>query len=114
MASMERPAITTIQQNTRIGLIADSHCSPDRPLPRAVFDAFSEVMLILHLGDCGSPSGLDALEEVAPVIATRGGDDTPSDPRIVPLRLLRAGGVSIGALFDPARAGIALDCAESE
>jgi len=106
---MEKPAITNILHAARIGLIADSHCGDTRALPPSVFEAFRDVVLIVHLGDCGAASGLDALEEIAPVIATRGGDDSAADPRYAGVRVINAGGVRIGALFDPKGAGIALD-----
>ena len=106
---MTTPALTVIQQKARIGLVADSHCGADRPLPTAVFDVFRDATLILHLGDSGAISALDSLDEVAPVVATRGQDDAADDPRFAPVRVIEAGGVRIGAFFDLAPTGIALD-----
>ena len=101
--------VTTIA-GQRIGLLADTHCHrPDHgDLPTAVLDALRGVDLIIHLGDMGEAWVLDRLQEVAPVLATRGGDDPREDPRLAPgARVIEAGGLVAGALFDLAAAGIA-------
>ena len=61
----------------RIGLITDTHI-PDieKELPPQVFDAFHGVDLILHAGDIYSVSVLDELEQIAPVKAALGDDDS--------------------------------------
>jgi uncharacterized protein len=94
----------------RIGLVADTHCH--RPgasdLPGSVLDAFRGVDLVIHLGDMGDVAALDRLEGVARVVATRGRDDPPEDHRIAPTaRVVEAGGLVLGALFDLTTAGLA-------
>lgn len=99
-----------VMHTARIGLLADSHChGPDASdLPVAVLDCFRGVDLILHLGDMGGRAVLDRLQTVAPVLATRGMDDPPDDPRIAPAtRVIEGGGLVMGAVFDLGRAGIA-------
>ena len=101
--------VTTLPAGCRIGVLADTHCERDgRRLPAAVFDAFGSVDLIVHLGDCGDPAALDELARLAPVCATRGGDDAAQDGRYADTRVIAAASVTIGALFDPARAGLAV------
>ena len=73
----------------RIGLLADTHVHAGQiSFPDAALEALRGVDLILHLGDCGEASLLDRLGELAPVLATRGGDDPGEDSRIAPTRLL--------------------------
>jgi len=64
----------------RIGLLADTHI-PDvqEAIPAELIKAFQGVDLILHAGDIYSPSVLDDLEGVAPVLAARGDDDYLSE-----------------------------------
>ncbi|RMH31250.1 MAG: metallophosphoesterase [Nitrospirae bacterium] len=54
-----------------IGVIADTH-GLVRP---EMLEKLRGVSLILHAGDVGSPSVLERLEKVAPVIAVRGNND---------------------------------------
>ena len=60
-----------------IGLISDTHI-PDRAkeIPEKVFEAFSEVDLIMHAGDLTSPKVIDDLEQIAPVMAIQGNMDS--------------------------------------
>ena len=61
----------------RIGLISDTHIPNDaEEIPPQAKELFKGVDLILHAGDIYSSSVLDELEEVAPVLAARGDDDT--------------------------------------
>ncbi len=55
----------------RLGIISDTHGL----LRPEVFEVFSEVDLILHAGDIGSPELLGALEAIAPVLAVWGNTD---------------------------------------
>jgi len=55
----------------RVGLIADTHGLIDPALP----EIFRGVDLVLHAGDVGKPSVLDALREIAPLRAVRGNVD---------------------------------------
>src|SRR5262245_21134586 len=84
-----------------IGLIADVHVHAGRiALPEAALEALRGAALILALGDLGEPSALDRLAEVAPVLATRGGDDAPADPRYADARLLTGGDTALAAAFE--------------
>jgi putative phosphoesterase len=56
---------------TRIGIISDTH---GLLRPEAVA-ALQGAALILHAGDIGDPGIIEALEEIAPVIAVRGNND---------------------------------------
>ena len=60
----------------RLGIVTDSHV-PDRTrsLPPAALEALAGVDAILHAGDICVQRVLDALVEVAPVIAVRGNRD---------------------------------------
>lgn len=106
---MDIPPITTLSGARRIGLLADTHCDETRRLPPRVFEAFAGVDLILHLGDCGDARTLEQLHRIAPVIATRGGDDPTGDAHYAQRRVVEAGGLTVGALFDLASIGIAID-----
>jgi putative phosphoesterase len=98
---MESPVVTTLADGGRIGILADTHCERGgRRLPAAVFEAFADVQLIIHLGDCGDAGTLDELQRLAPVLATRGFDDAAADARYAAARVLSVAGVAIGALFD--------------
>src|SRR5215831_1216163 len=85
-----------------IGLIADMHCHAGQiALPEAALAALRGVDLILALGDLGEPSTLDALARIAPVLATRGGDDAPDDPRYTAEGRLVAGKeLALAAAFE--------------
>ena len=56
---------------TIVGVISDTHGL----LRPEALDALDGSDLILHAGDVGSPSVLEALAEVAPVVAVRGNVD---------------------------------------
>jgi putative phosphoesterase len=60
----------------RIGLLSDTHI-PDvaEKLPDELMEVFQGVDLILHAGDLYTPSVLDDLERIAPVLAAMGDDD---------------------------------------
>ncbi len=89
----------------RIGLISDTHIpEARRTLWPQVFAAFDGVDMIMHAGDIHELYVLDALEEVAPVMAARGnGEDggggrpvQPEDPRVKYAWLLELGGLWVG------------------
>jgi putative phosphoesterase len=101
---------TRLGDRAKIGLLADTHCHGPgaSDLPGSVLDAFRGVDLVVHLGDMGGAATLDRLATVADVVATRGRDDPPQDPRIAPsARVIEAGGLVVGAMFDLAAAGLA-------
>jgi putative phosphoesterase len=87
---------------TTIGLVADTHCHAGRiSLPDAVLEAFRGADLILHLGDMGEAAVLDRLAHVAPVLATRGGDDPAEEPRIADEgRILAGSDLTLAAAFE--------------
>lgn len=101
----------TAMASLRIGLLADTHCTrPDgSDLPDAVLDALRGVDLILHLGDMGDAAVLDRLAGVAPVLATRGGHDPETDPRLVRgARVIATDRFALGAVFDLKGIGLAV------
>jgi uncharacterized protein len=59
------------ETGTRVGLISDTH---GLLRPQAV-EALRGSDLILHAGDIGKPEILDALRQLAPVVAVRGNID---------------------------------------
>ena len=64
-------------ETMRIGLVADTHIpGAAAELPEQVAQAFRGVDLILHGGDIYTPSVLDELERIAPVLAAKGDDDS--------------------------------------
>lgn len=90
-----------------VAVLADCHIHPGKVAWSAeALEAVKGVQMIVTLGDMGERSGLDALEKVAPVTGVRGADDEP-DPRTgAPARRLELGGVAVGCVFDPVRAGL--------
>ena len=89
----------------RVGLISDTHIPEARKsLWPQVYDAFSGVDLIMHAGDIHELFVLDALEELAPVVAARGnGEDggggrpvQPEDPRVKYSWTLELEGLCVG------------------
>jgi len=68
-------AIDTVE-TMRIGIVSDTHIpGAAAELPEQVAQAFRGVDLILHGGDIYTPSVLDELERIAPVLAAKGDDD---------------------------------------
>jgi putative phosphoesterase len=93
----------------RLGVIADTH---GLMRPEAL-EALAGSDLILHAGDVGSPSILDALRTIAPVVAIRGNNDKAEWAReLAETEVVEAGGHYIYMLhdrndldLDPAAAG---------
>jgi hypothetical protein len=88
-----------------IGFLADTHSSkPDgSDLPDQVLEAFRGVDLIVHLGDIGRKGILDRLGEVAPVLVPSGdgkGYVPASGGAAAPVKVIEAGGVSVGLTFN--------------
>lgn len=73
-------APTTALAAGRIGVVADTHCDAAN-LPPGVLVALAGCDAIVHCGDLGDPSVLDALERMAPVVAVRSASDPPADGR---------------------------------
>jgi len=63
--------MSSTAQNTRLGIIADTHGQLHPRLP----ELFSGVDAILHAGDIGKASVLEKLREIAPVHAVAGNVD---------------------------------------
>ena len=72
---------------TAIGLISDTHYQ-DRlfALPDTLAKVWAGVSLILHAGDVGDLSVLDALSAIAPVVAVSGNDEPEVVKRQLPLQ----------------------------
>ena len=81
----------------RIGLISDTH---GLLRPEAV-NALRGSELIIHAGDVGDPKILDALGELAPVVAVRGNIDREPWAQALPVNAIAdAGEVQIYVLHD--------------
>lgn len=82
-----------------IGLISDTHI-PDRAreIPQKVFDSFDNVDLIIHAGDLTSPKVIDALEEIAPVMAIQGNMDRISGVDLPKARVIEVEDLRIGII----------------
>ena len=81
----------------RIGLISDTHGLP-RPQALGFLDGCD---LIIHGGDIGGSTVLDALGRVAPVIAVRGNNDTePAAKRLKQAEFIQVGNVLVYAIHD--------------
>ncbi|UCE79330.1 MAG: metallophosphoesterase family protein [Nitrospiraceae bacterium] len=65
-----------------VGIISDTHGL----LRPEAFEALKAVNLIIHAGDVGSPSVIDDLKAIAPVIAVRGNMDRDPWAADLPVR----------------------------
>jgi uncharacterized protein len=94
----------------RIGLISDTHGL----LREQALRALEGSELIIHAGDVGDPTILDALKSIAPVFAVRGNTDTEPWAQALPdTEILELGAATIYILhdlhaldLDPAAAGL--------
>jgi putative phosphoesterase len=92
-----------------IAVVADCHIHPGAGIdwPAAALAALAGADLIVTVGDMGEAAGLAALAAIAPVVGVKG-DDDEDDPRTAPVaRVIEAGGLRIGAVFDPTHSGLA-------
>ena len=71
---------TEKRDTVQIGVLSDTHGF----LRDEVVAALQGMDLIIHAGDVGSPDILDALEEIAPVVAVRGNMDRDDRPGNLP------------------------------
>ena len=80
-----------------IGLISDTHI-PDRAnkIPQKVFDAFSDVDLIIHAGDLTSLKVIEELENIAPVVAIQGNMDRAKGIKLPIAKTMEIEGLKIG------------------
>lgn len=84
-------------KQTTIGVISDTH---GLVRPQAV-EALAGVNMILHAGDIGNSAVLDALREIAPVVAVRGNNDKGEWAESLPdWDVVEIGAVSIYMLHD--------------
>lgn len=95
-------------EGANIAVLADCHIHAGGPqFPPALFPRLQGVDLIVTLGDMGEKAGLDALQEIAPVLGVRGQDDV-NDMRTRRDALVLTGGpYRIGCVFDAKAAGLA-------
>lgn len=86
---------------SRVGVLADTHCTEPGHLPDAAMEHLTNVDLIIHCGDIGTPALLDRLREAAPVFAVRSPIDGPPDGAVLfdGPRMLRLGGSLMGVAF---------------
>lgn len=91
-----------------VAVLADCHVHEGGPqLPQSLFPRLHGADLIVTLGDMGEQSGLDQLQEIAPVLGVRGRDDV-DDPRTHRSELVLSGeGYRIGCVFDAQAVGLA-------
>ncbi len=81
----------------KIGVISDTHGL----LRPEALQALRGSDLIIHAGDVGDPSILEALANIAPVVAVRGNVDTPDWAKSLPeTAVVEMGGVNIYVLHD--------------
>jgi putative phosphoesterase len=81
----------------KIGLISDTHGL----LREEALQALRGSELIIHAGDVGDPNILDALRQLAPVVAVRGNVDTQEWAKSLPeTAVAEAGAVNIYVLHD--------------
>lgn len=86
----------------KVGVISDTH-GLVRP---AVLDALQGIDVIVHAGDVGGPHVLQALGELAPVIAVRGNVDLePWATALLERRRLELGGAHVLLIHDRAMVG---------
>jgi putative phosphoesterase len=93
----------TVVVGRRFGVTADTHdVLVDWPqVVAGLRGVWGDVDGVLHCGDLTSPAALDRLGELAPVYATRSGDDPPAQPpRLTDgPRVLSVAGVRVGLTF---------------
>ncbi len=84
----------------KVGVLSDTHVPGAAPaLPRAIFDLFAGVDLILHAGDIVDLAVLDELRTIAPVEAVAGNMDGPEAHRNLPVKkVLSLGRFSVGLI----------------
>ena len=96
---------------TNLAVLADCHIHQGGPqFPPALFPRLQGADLIITLGDMGETSGLDQLQEIAPVLGVRGVDDADDIRTRRPVLVLSGEGRRIGCIFDAKAAGLAAGC----
>ena len=87
----------------KIGLISDTHIPESFPeLPAPILKALEGSDLIIHGGDLHVTDVLDQLEEIAPVICSRGNGDRElkRDPRLHASHVLEVEGLTVGLVHE--------------
>jgi hypothetical protein len=93
-----------------LAVLADCHIHEGGPqFPASLFPRLQGVDLIVTLGDMGERSGLDSLQEIAPVIGVRGQDDAEDIRTRRPALVLSGEGYRIGCVFDAKSVGLAAE-----
>jgi putative phosphoesterase len=96
------------QGGTNLAVLADCHIHHGGPqYPEALFPRLHGVDLIVTLGDMGERSGLDQLQEFAPVLGVCGHDDVNDMRTRRPTLVLDGEGYRIGCVFDAKAVGLA-------
>ncbi len=92
----------------RLGVLADTHGL----LRPETLDVLAGCELLIHAGDVGKPSVLEALRELAPVVAVRGNVDGGELAALPETEAVEAGGATLFVLhilddldLDPVAAG---------
>jgi len=94
---LEQKKLSTKKDELHVGVISDTHGL----LRPEVIRAFEGVSLIIHAGDVGRPSVLEALGNIATVIAVRGNTDRDSWAFRLPLtEVVGIGEISLYVLHD--------------
>ncbi|MBI5942698.1 MAG: metallophosphoesterase family protein [Caulobacterales bacterium] len=95
-------------EGTNIAVLADCHIHRRGPqFPAALFPRLQGADLIVTLGDMGERSGLDQLQEIAPVLGVRGVDDDDDIRTRRSVLALDGEGYRVGCVFDAKAAGLA-------
>lgn len=94
-----------------LAVLARCHIHEGGPqFPPVLFERLRGVGLIVTLGNMGERSGLDQLQEIAPVIGVCGKDDTEDFRTRRAFLHLTGAGYDIGCVFDAKAAGLAEVC----
>jgi putative phosphoesterase len=85
-----------------VGVISDTHVPKRaRCIPKRVFEIFEGVNYIIHAGDLVELAVIDALEQIAPVLAVRGNSDGFDVANALPkLNTLKVFDWKIGVMHD--------------
>ena len=95
-------------EGTNLAVLADCHIRDDGPqFPASLFPRLQGADLIVTLGGMGEKSGLDRLEQIAPVLNVRGRDDVEDLRTRRSALLLEGEGYLIGCVYDAVEAGLA-------
>jgi len=95
-------------EGVNLAVLANCHIHAGGPqFPPGLFPRLQGVDLIVTLGGMGERSGLDQLQEIAPVVGVCGKDDTEDMRTRRAFLHLNGNGYDIGCVFDARAAGLA-------